>query len=735
MKTNNIKSFAKKARLILLDGVAFQLKYWGFDENGTVGSAVTPTVGGYAFRGQIFNDAGVPAKWNRLKSRMTSKQAVEDVKEEAAYTWFNRLMAIKILEMNRYIPETLAFTGGTRTPAILQKAKRGEHDISQKEEARLLNECLMDNRDEQALAMLLINYCHNNRLLNNVFGRIDDFTEILLPQNMMQKDGLLDLINSGMIDAADFKEVELIGWLYQFYISDKKDKIFADFKNNKKARAEDIPAATQIFTPKWVVKYMVENTVGKIYLDYEPSSSLRVEMKYLVETHPGTKQDAELVEASGSKQPLNLFSEHPSTGTEPAEAPLISDITQLTLLDPASGSGHILVTGFDLLFKMYREAGYSSRQAVENILKNNLFGLEIDDRAMQLARFAVLLKAAQYDAGILNRDIIPHVYSFPEADHFSTEELHTFLGHAGLAYTAELKDALNLMNQGKNIGSALKLQLSESCKAHLLKTFKQWTEKAASLSLDIEKLGIWYRLKPFLEVLLLKTRRFKSVAANPPYLTEKNMNNELRQYVKTYYKKSASDLSMIFMEVISDFSLTKGYLSIINQWSWLCTDDFISLREWFLNTFHIKSELFLGIGVFPELNSKKVQSVAIVFQNEMSNSDSIFIKLDEVFNARWKENNFFNPKLKYSKNQKDFQRIEGYPFTFWFNENSYQLFDDNKYLGNILDPRQGMATTDNKRFLRSWHEVPYYKIGFNLSHLEYLRSNSKYTQVSHFLTA
>ena len=235
-------------------------------------------------------------------------------------------------------------------------------------------------------------------MLHDIFGRIDDYTEILFPQNVLKIDGLVDVINSDAIIDEDFKEVELIGWLYQFYISDKKDEVFKGFKKNIKARAEDIPAATQIFTPKWIVKYMVENTVGKIYLDFEPDSDLRDQMKYLVDTSTALSagNESEDVIASEAKQSL------------------ITDLTQLTLIDPAAGSGHILVTGFELLFKMYREAGYNAEKAVQNILQHNLYGLDIDDRAMQLARFAVLLKAAQYDASILEDPIMPHIYSFPE---------------------------------------------------------------------------------------------------------------------------------------------------------------------------------------------------------------------------------------------------------------------------------------------------------------------------------
>jgi len=296
MNTNNIKSFAKEARLLLLDGVFQRLKYWGFQEDGTNTENLQTTQGGYIFRTNPYSDVSVPPKWHKLKTKLKNEQDVKDVVEEASYTWFNRLMAIKILETNCYIPKQLGYTEGSRTPLIVQNAKRGKHNITKPAEKELLIEFLKEDKDEEAFALLITNLCHTNTLLHDIFGRIDDYTEILFPQNVLKIDGLLDLINSEAIIDEDFKEVELIGWLYQFYISDKKDEVFKGFKKNIKARAEDIPAATQIFTPKWIVKYMVENTVGKIYLDFEADSDLRDQMKYLVQNESDSAVSSSAVE-------------------------------------------------------------------------------------------------------------------------------------------------------------------------------------------------------------------------------------------------------------------------------------------------------------------------------------------------------------------------------------------------------------------------------------------------------
>lgn len=404
MNTNALKSFAKAARIQLVDAVGKQILYWGFTSKGEVENEPSATQGGYVHRGEVYNDATVLPKWQRLREKISAnKEAFKDVAEEAAYTWFNRLVAIKVLEENGFIEPFLQFAEGAQSPIALQQAKAGNHAVTHPTLKANLQKSLLDSDEERAFGILLINFCNKHPMLNQVFGRVNDYTELLIPQNLLAPNGVLYALNdTNQVPAADFKEVELIGWLYQFYISDKKDEVFKGFKANKKARPEDIPAATQIFTPKWIVNYMVENTVGKIYLDFEEDSDLKDQMKYLVENE---------TEGKGA---------------------LIDDIEQLTLIDPACGSGHILVTGFEWLYKMYREQGYTAKNAIESILKNNLFGLDIDDRAMQLARFAVLLKAAQQlqqvDASqavvLMNNplDVIPHIYAFPESAGFTSEE-------------------------------------------------------------------------------------------------------------------------------------------------------------------------------------------------------------------------------------------------------------------------------------------------------------------------
>lgn len=688
METNKIKSFAKEARLLLLDGVLQRLKYWGFSATGHNDQDLQSTQGGYIFRSQIYTDTSVPAKWKALKERLKSEEAVNDIIEEAAYTWFNRLMAIKILEENGYLEPTLAYAEGIRTPLIVQHAKKGKHTLKNKGDQDLLLEYLREDKEEQAFGLLIIDLCNRNKILHDIFGRIDDYTEILLPQNILQKDGLLDLINSNAIAAEDYKEVELIGWLYQFYISDKKDEVFAGFKKNKKARAEDIPAATQIFTPKWIVKYMVENTVGKIYLDYEPTSTLKEDMKYLVQNEDDQNNDA-----------------------------IISDITELTLIDPASGSGHILVTGFELLFKMYREEGYTAKQAVDNILANNLYGLDIDDRAMQLARFAVLLKAAQFDADILNRGIIPHVYSFPEEKHFTSEEVQVFLGHEGQQFTAELKEALQLLNQGKNIGSALKVELSDEAQSYIKKQYTSWVQKYQNATLDIQQQSVWNRLLPFLDVLLVLTKKYTAVVVNPPYMVSGNMNENLKIFVENKYPLTKGDLFTVFMDVAHELLIESGIYGMINQTSWMFKSSYKDFRKSIQKYYNIKSLLHLGPRVFEEISGEVVQSAAFTVQKDIDKkqeSDGVYFRLVNFRSGQSKKMAFLDRKIKpFLFNTKNINLIPDSIFAYWLSENGLRIFKSETKLSKVGDVKKGIATGKDSIFIRYWFEIKHRDINFD----------------------
>lgn len=685
MNTNALKSFAKAARIQLVDAVGKQILYWGFSEKGEVENEPTATQGGYVHRCEVYNDATVLPKWQRLKEKITAnKEAFKDVAEEAAYTWFNRLVAIKVLEENGFIDPLLQFVDGAQTPIALQNAKAGNHTVTHPTLKANLQKALLDSDEEKAFAILLINFCNKHPMLNQVFGRVNDYTELLIPQNLLATNGVLHALNdTNQVPDADFKEVELIGWLYQFYISDKKDEVFKGFKANKKARPEDIPAATQIFTPKWIVNYMVENTVGKIYLDFEEDSDLKDQMKYLVENE---------TEGKGA---------------------LIDDIEQLTLIDPACGSGHILVTGFGWLYKMYREQGYTAKNAIESILKNNLFGLDIDDRAMQLARFAVLLKSAQQlqqvDASqavvLMNNplDVIPHIYAFPESTGFTSEEIALFTQNQ---HVQEVYKAFEALREGKNIGSALKISLSDAAREVLIAQYYAWSNKDKQGTLDIEEIGVWYKLKSYTEVALVLSKKYAAVVANPPYMGQKSMNAQLKDYVNAQYPMTKADLFAVFMEVCLVLNRSNGLMGMINQHSWMFLSSFENYRTHLLLNQTIQSMLHLGPRTFEELSGEVVQSTAFVLENRTpKDAKGSYYRLVNYKSNNEKEEQFlkgtnFYPNIP----QTNFDKIPGSPIAYWVSRNDLEILNGNK-LGDFYKTGIGLSTGDNEKYLSYWFEI------------------------------
>ncbi|MFV0196260.1 BREX-1 system adenine-specific DNA-methyltransferase PglX [Empedobacter falsenii] len=717
MNTNALKSFAKVARIQLVDAVGKQILYWGFSQKGEVENEPTATQGGYVHRGEVYNDATVLPKWQRLKEKITAnKEAFKDVAEEAAYTWFNRLVAIKVLEENGFIDPFLQFVDGAQTPIALQNAKAGNHTVTHPTLKANLQKALLDSDEEKAFAILLINYCNKHPMLNQVFGRVNDYTELLIPQNLLATNGVLHALNdTNQIPAADFKEVELIGWLYQFYISDKKDAVFKGFKAKKKARPEDIPAATQIFTPKWIVNYMVENTVGKIYLDFEEDSDLKDQMKYLVENE---------TEGKGA---------------------LIDDIEQLTLIDPACGSGHILVTGFEWLYKMYREQGYTAKNAIESILKNNLFGLDIDDRAMQLARFAVLLKAAQQlqqvDASqavvLMNNplDVIPHIYAFPESVGFTSEEVALFTQNQ---HVQEVYKAFEALREGKNIGSALKISLSDAAREVLIAQYYAWSNKDKQGTLDIEEIGVWYKLKNYTEVALVLSKKYAAVVANPPYMGQKSMNAQLKDYVNAQYPMTKADLMTVFMEVIPNLTKDNYRFALINLPSWLFLSTFENMRQHYLANYQIDSLLHMGRGIFgidfgsvafSVLKKKEQNPVGTYFRLHERNFQHIYYEdIEKLFlyskgNVDYKYdfnlyrdeegvseipvegttvgNRIFYPNIP----QTNFDKIPGSPISYWASDRYVFLLENENNAGQYFESSNGIQTGKNDLYLKFWFEV------------------------------
>lgn len=688
----NTKTFAQQARRLLIDGVAKKLLYWGFDTKGNILETPQKVSGGYSFRGDVFDDPNVLRLWESLKYAVQNK-TIEVVVEEAAYTWFNRIMALRIMAKNGYEPALLVNAEGLEhTPVLLQKARQGQYSFLNTSEQERLKKIIGDySKDQEAFSILLVGYCHSNTMLNNVFGKIDDYTELLLPDNMLQDSGFLHLLNTtDAISDAEYQEVELIGWLYQFYISEKKDDVFKSFKKGKKAEAKDIPAATQIFTPNWIVKYMVQNTAGKIWLDKHPNSLLRASMKYLAENESSGSSSAERIENKA----------------------IINNVEELTLIDPAAGSGHILVEGFDLLYQMYKEEYYTPEEAVESILKNNLFGLDIDDRAAQLATFAILLKAAKYYRDIFSKGWLPNVYAMPEEKSFSLQEIKDFLGTDGVAYIEELEAALRLMKQAKNLGSVMKLSVSEEAQTFIGKRFNELKEAEY---LDINLQVILQSIKPYIPVLLLLTKKYTSVVANPPYMGQKNMNAALKNYVNAHYLRSKSDLFAVFIEVMIEMLQPQARVGCITMESWMFLSSYEKLRIHLLDNYSIASLAHFGyhiIGI-----AFGTATLILEKSKNLKIGEYSYLTIEDV--DREKNIPFYFPikdNGRYARiPQTNFIKIEGSPIAYWVSDQTRNIFANSKSFESIGMPRQGLGTTDNDRFVRDWTEVDLNKVQFDIS--------------------
>lgn len=704
MNTSALKSFAQQARTLLREGVERRLIYWGFDKNGKTTAQVEGVAGGYTFRGKVSDDNSVPAKWNKLKAAI-AQTSFDEVVEKAAYTWFNRLLAMKILSKNGYETAQLDYLSDeTLTPAILERARRGLYSFLTNKEKQRLQTLLTDyEKEQEAFAILLIGYCHQHPLLQAIFGSIDDYTELLLPDDLLTENGFLNYLNTTeAISDDDYKQVELIGWLYQFYISEKKDEVFAGFKKNKKAEAKDIPAATQIFTPNWIVKYLVQNTIGRTWLEAHPESDLKSQWQYLVEP-------------SGTSSP-------------PKERGWNGALEELTFLDPAVGSGHILVEAFDVLYPMYLTEYYTPEEAVQSILEKNLFGLDLDLRAAQLAQFAVILKAAQYSRVTLQGKMLPHIYAMPPQRTAGMDEVVLFLGKENAVYANQLYKAFHIMEQSNNLGSIMALDLSEDGRKAVEDRYTFWQQKAAT---NIEEEIIKGVLLAYIPILLILTNRFACVGANPPYMGQSNMNGGLKNYISLTYPDSKTDLMTVFMEVALKLLEDYGKMAMINLPSWMFLSSFEKLRSQLVSNNYISSLVHLGRGVF----GSDFGSVTFSIDKNRSNGKlgvyrRLFKEHVTVDSVKTKETRFFDKNYGYFEvDQRNFCQIPGSPIAYWISDKMLSIFSEGNNLSIVSEPKFGMSVGDGNLFLKQWSEISFNRILFDANSLTDFTGNKKWAPI------
>ncbi len=736
METNQIKKFAVEARNILKQGVINRITALGFNEKGEVAERNMPQhlQGSTLFMGQLYASSFY-GKWMALHKRVQAK-GLREVYEEASYTWFNRLMAIRIMEKNGFTEPVLTFDDDRlRIPRIVSDARMGRISTDDETDREKLSELLMDDtKTTEQFTMLITAFCHSNPVISKCFGGVSDYTEILLPTDILSEGGFVDMLNhTEFITDDDYRQSELIGWLYQFYISEKKDEVFASFKGGKKAEAEDIPAATQIFTPNWIVKYMVQNTVGRIFLDNNPNSDLKENWKYLVEPSSPTHEDC-------------IFK--------------YNDPKELTMADLGCGSGHILNEGFDILYDIYIEEGYSRKQAIENIFKYNLTGVDLDTRAKQLATFALMMKACQKDDSFLDCHIMPNVLDMPDVDRYSFIETD---GHFCCAYSLEwdykqkekihleLVTAFDLLTQAHNLGSIMKFEISDFTREYIKRCVEVYEERPQFQN-PFETLIHAYKL------ILTLTQKYASLVMNPPYMGSGNMNTELSIYIQQNYPDGKADLFSTFMLVAIERLTKNGKCGMITLPSWLFLASFEKIRRYTIATLQYDSMLHMGRGIF----GIDWGSVAFVISNNKPCNKGLFFKLfqrtfqhiyyyhiEELFLNVLKDPTFkydFNEyredgelkddiiishnengiKMSFLANQLNFLRIPFSPFSYWVSETDFDKITNCKTLGDISEPRAGLQTSDNNRFLRFWYEIDIEKMGVNLSREEALTSEFKW---------
>lgn len=696
METNKLKRFATEARNILMQGVAHRFTALGFRPDGTPVEEPQLLGGGATFMGDTVTE-DFYHKWQSLAATIR-RHGLKDVAEEAAYTWFNRLMAIRIMTKNGLIPPVLQYESpGVYVPLIVSEARQGRlPQMSEEERSKLMPLLDDDSRTTEQFSLLIVAFCHATPILHRCFGHIADYTELLLPANILAEGGFVDLINhTDFIAEEDYRSSELIGWLYQFYIAEKKDEVFAA---KGKFTAREIPAATQIFTPNWIVKYMVQNTVGRIYLDNNPyETEAAQDWKYLVNPSEPTPDDRIL---------------------------RYGDLTDLRLADLACGSGHILGEMFDMLYTLYINEGYSRREAIENIFRRNLTGVDIDTRAKQLAQFALLLKACQRDASFADCHCIPRVLDmpqpYPDKEHLTRALADYIMTDNGEAIT-ELADAVCLMDEADNLGSIMKFGLSERTRNILAvrtEEYEQQTMTAESVS----------GLLPYMRIILALTEQYHALVMNPPYMGGGNMNVVLSNYVKKNYEAGKADLFSVFMQVAEERLAKNGKYGMINMQSWMFLSSFEKLRTHLLETLQIDSMLHLGPRTFDELSGEVVQNTAFVVTKHTPYTTGTYFRLVDGKNCGDKERMFLAGENGYPHvSQQNFEKIPGCPIGYWVSEKALKVFTSNTYINDVATPRQGMATSDVNRFIRLWYEVANIKIGFGKkSRTEALQSECKW---------
>lgn len=625
----------------------------------------------------------------------TYPEAFSHIMEETAYTWFNRLIAIRFMEVNDYLSARVLSSKAPEKiePDLVTSPFDSDLTFSE-DESRQIVDWKMNNQTDDLFRMLFLKECNAlNESLPMLFEKIADYTELLLTLSISDRDGVVwHLVHD--IPEDDFRDqVQIIGWLYQYYNTEPKDKVFAR-KSSEKIKKEDIPAATQLFTPDWIVRYMVENSLGRLWIEGHPDEALKEQWKYYLDE---AKQ-----EESVQKQLNQIYAEHSKINLE-----------DLTCLDPCCGSGHILVYMFDVLMQIYQSRGYRDRDAAISIVEHNLYGLDIDERATQLAYFAVMMKARQYDRRFLSRGIQPHIYAIEESNGLSTWKAFSGSDFGQLAldqtYIAQADELIDLFHDAKEYGSILKVEPTD------YDNLQDYLEEIRQKGSENILFAAWAnemadKMPKLIRQAKLLSRKYDVVVTNPPYMGSGGMNAKLSKYVKDNYPDSKSDLFAVFIEQCGAMTKSNGYQAMITQHAWMFLSSYEKLREKILQKM-IVNMAHLGPRAFEEIGGEVVQTTSFVLRNEFSNGyQGEYCRLIEPTTQKGKEDMFLFAQNRYVSKQEDFAKIPGSPVAYWASEQIRNAFKSSSLYEKSVSPSQNV-TENNEKYVRKCWELEKQKIG------------------------
>ena len=702
MNKNAIKNFAIWARNKLIADIQYRAGLMGITADGICSALPQSTketefydIGTaepYAIMGEAIKQRRSLVDVINQKTSETSYQtAYKYIMEGVAYTWFNRLIAIRFMEINDYLPShirVLSSDNGKMEPDLVTTPFDADLTFSDKEKEEIVQLKNENNLDE-CFRILFIKQCNAlNEILPALFEKTADYTELLLNLSVIDKEGVVyHLVND--ISEDDFNiekggQVEIIGWLYQYYNTEPKNEAFA---KNGKITKEEIPAVTQLFTPDWIVRYMVENSLGRLWVEGHPNDLLKSKWKYyLEEAEQEPEVQAKLDEIHKEYAKLNPEDIH--------------------FIDPCMGSGHILVYAFDVLMQIYESVGYSQRDAAKSILENNLYGLDIDDRAYQMAYFAVMMKARQYNRRIFSAETACHVYSIQESNYINTNQL-TYFG-MGLN-EVEKKDALNQIGglldtfkDAKEYGSILNV---EDYDWDLLKRFTESADVDGQMTIDAVGMEqTQERLQTLIDIGEVIARKYEVVVTNPPYMGISNGNARLNEFVKKNYPDSKSDLFAVFIERCGEMVKGNGYQAMITQHAWMFLSSYEKLRAK-LQMADTVNMAHLGARAFEEIGGEVVQTTSFVMRKScLEGNKGTYCRLIEPTTQKGKEEMFLAGKNRYVTVQDNFTKIPGNPVAYWASQKALLAYQQPN-MDSVAQPRHGLATSDNDRFLKLWYEI------------------------------